>query len=75
MKTLRSEPRRARYWPAIGFQLGLAANLVVDVSGGRKVALNRAEPSMEAYAAGPIYLGIAAISSLSPTKAIMRLML
>ena len=74
MKTLGSEPRRARYWPAIGFQFGLAANLVVDVSGARKLDLIRAELSMEAPA-GPIYSGIVASSPLIPTKAIMRLML
>ncbi|MDD7973616.1 tyrosine-type recombinase/integrase [Roseinatronobacter alkalisoli] len=41
VKTLGSEPRRARYWSAIEFQLGLVANGVVDVSGGSK---SRLEP-------------------------------
>lgn len=74
VETRRLQLLGARFWLASGFRLELVANPVLGASEGLREALKHAGPSKEANV-GLIHPGIAAISPLIPTKAIIRLML
>ena len=62
------------FWPASRVRLDVVASLRMGVSNDAEGALKRVEPAIRS-AFVPIYPGIAAISPLVPTSAIMRLML
>jgi hypothetical protein len=74
VETRRPKPLGARVWWASGFRLELIANSVLDTFQVLRSS-DGVHERLIAAKVGPIYLGIAAISPLIPTKAIIRLML